>query len=380
MGWRGRLALLVVVALSSLLIPAFSALPSDAAEPRGTVPVASTPPSPTPPRPPTRGALPLRTVDRGTVAAPAAATTIRTVRLADGREAVADRVVVVFRAGVGDEGRQDAHQSAARSGAAVKQISAVSRSGVAPSTDVIELARDPSSIESALRAYRADPRVQYAEPDYVASVMETPNDPSFALQWGMTKIGLPTAWNTTHGSSTVPVAVLDCGIFDEASGYVASGDNQLGHPDLRGKVIGDVDFTGSTHGTMDWCGHGTHVAGIIGAATNNGVGVAGVGYNSRLFNVKVLDDAGVGSQSWIASGITWAADHGAKVISMSLAGTGACPTAIQSAIDSVWARGLVVVAAAGNDANSSAHWPAGCNHTLAVASTDQNDARSSFSD
>src|SRR5437773_1043201 len=101
MRWCGRLVLLVVVALSSLVIPAFSALPSDAAEPRGTLPVASTPPSPTPPRPP-RGSLPLRTFDRGTLTAPAAATTIRTVRLADGREAVADRVVVVFRPGIGE--------------------------------------------------------------------------------------------------------------------------------------------------------------------------------------------------------------------------------------------------------------------------------------
>src|SRR5581483_4235798 len=127
-----------------------------------------------------------------------------------------------------------------------------------------------------------------------------------------------------------------------------AGDGQPGHPDLRGKVVGDRDFTGSSTGVDDYCNHGTHVAGIAAAATNNGVGVAGLGYNVTLINAKVLDDTGSGFTSDIANGIVWSADSGAKVINLSLGRDGNCSQTENAAINYAWQRGAVVVAAAGN--------------------------------
>jgi thermitase len=247
-------------------------------------------------------------------------------------------------------------------------------------TEIVQVAVGATSVADALRSYRQDPRVLFAEPDYVVSVTETPNDTHFSLQWNMTKIDAQNAWNTTHGSTGVTVAVLDCGVFDEFSGFTETPGGPPGHPDLRGKVLGAVDFTGSPHGTMDWCGHGSHVAGVVAANTNNLIGVAGVGYNSRLLNVKVLNDLGSGSSASLVNGISWAASHSAKVITMSLGAAGPCPVSVQNAIDSAWAQNIVVVASAGNDGTSAVHWPAGCNHVVAVANTDQNDSRAGTSE
>jgi len=236
-----------------------------------------------------------------------------------------------------------------------------------------------TSIERAIQVYRADPRVWFAEPDYIARATDTPNDTYFAqFQWNMTKIAMPAAWAITHGSGSIYIAILDCGIFDEFSGFNAT-DGLPGHPDLRGKVVAATSFVSSPYGTHDACGHGSHVAGIASAATNNATGVAGVGWDTRLLNVKVLDDTGTGSTTSLVSGINWATSHSAKVINMSLGAPGGCPASVQSAIDSAWASDVGIVAAAGNDNTTTPSWPADCNHTLAVAATDQNDARASFS-
>ena len=92
-------------------------------------------------------------------------------------------------------------------------------------------------------------------------VAEVPNDPRFAEEWGMSRIQAPAAWDVTHGSTGRTIAILDCGIFDDASTTLAP-DGKAGHPDLRGKVVLRRDFSGSTTGTDDFCNHGTHVAGI----------------------------------------------------------------------------------------------------------------------
>ena len=306
--------------------------------------------------------------------------TIKTVTLGDGRVAAADRIVLGFRVGVSDAEAQDVHRAAARAGVAAQDIRPIAggRAGQNP-LEAVTLSTGLTSIEHALQVYRADPRVSFAEPDYVAGVTDTPNDTYFAqYQWNMTKIGMPAAWSLTHGSASIYIAILDCGIFDEFSGRNAS-DGLLGHPDLRGKVVAATSFVSSPYGTHDACGHGSHVAGIASATTNNATGVAGVGWDTRLLNVKVLDDTGTGSSTSLVSGIGWATSHSAKVINMSLGAPGACPASIQSAIDSAWASNVVIVAAAGNDGVTTPSWPADCNHVLAVAATDQNDARATFS-
>src|SRR3989344_4555008 len=159
--------------------------------------------------------------------------------------------------------------------------------------------------------YSKNPNVLYAEPAYVATAYDVANGPGWPSQWGLYKIDAAdasgaSAWGISTGSASVKIAILDTGIEET-------------HPDLAGKIAGRANF--STSGTnSDLYGHGTHVAGIAAAATNNGVGVAGVGYNTSLMNIKVLDDSGSGYYSSIINGIKYAADNGADVISMSLGG------------------------------------------------------------
>jgi thermitase len=221
------------------------------------------------------------------------------------------------------------------------------------------------SAGNALGRLKHSAGVEFAEPDATAEVTDVPNDPSYSLQWGLSKIDAPDAWTADHGSSNVVVAVLDTGI-------------SLSHPDLASKIVGTVNFSSSSTAD-DVNGHGSHVAGIIAAATNNGVGVAGLGWNTDLLDVKVLDDGGSGLYSNIINGITWAADHGADVINLSLGGTLDSPS-LESAVNYAWSKGAVVVAAAGNSASSAPFYPAYYSNVIAVAATTDLDKLASFSD
>jgi thermitase len=214
-------------------------------------------------------------------------------------------------------------------------------------------------------AYRRNPHVQYAEPDYIASVLDTPNDPYLGYQWNMAKVQAPGAWEITTGSAGVAVAILDTGV-------------DLSHLDLQGKVVASVNFSDSST-VSDVNGHGTHVAGIVGAATNNGQGVAGLGYNTTIMNVKVMGDNGTGSFFTVAQGVVWAADHGAQVINMSLGAQFGSPT-LEDAVNYAWSKGVVVVAAAGNEGSSTPFYPAAYANVIAVASTDMFDKLAPLSD
>jgi thermitase len=214
------------------------------------------------------------------------------------------------------------------------------------------------------KAYSSNARVAYAEPDFVAQVVGGPDDPGFGNQWGMVKIEAAQAWEITTGSSNINIAILDTGV-------------DLDHPDLADKLISNINFSNS--GTMDDVyGHGTHVAGIAAAITDNGVGVVGLGYTSTIMNVKVLSDMGAGLYSWIASGIIWAADNGAEIINMSLGGPSSS-SALEDAIDYAWNKGVVVVAAAGNNGDTTPMYPAYYTNCIAVAATNSNDGRASWS-
>ena len=214
------------------------------------------------------------------------------------------------------------------------------------------------------KAYSSNARVAYAEPDFVAQAVGSPDDPYFGLQWGLTKVEAAQAWDVTNGSGSINIAILDTGV-------------DLDHPDLADKLISNINFSNSAT-TDDVYGHGTHVAGIAAAMTNNGVGVAGLSYTSTIMNVKVLSDAGAGAYSWIASGIIWATDNGAEVINMSLGGSSDSPT-LEDAINYAWSKGVVVVAAAGNSGTASPFYPAYYTNCIAVAATDVNDAKASWS-
>lgn len=220
---------------------------------------------------------------------------------------------------------------------------------------------------SAVAVYRQHSEVAYVELDSAVQAVDavTVNDPAYATyQWGLPQVHAAEAWGVTTGLASVRIAVLDTGI-------------DTSHPDLAGKVVATANFTSST--TLgDVYGHGTHVAGIAAAATNNGIGVAGLGFNSTLQSVKVLGDDGSGYLSWVASGVVWATDHGARVINMSL-GTTASSSTLQDAVSYAWSRGVVVVAAAGNNANSTPFYPAAYSNVIAVAATDSADQLATFS-
>jgi thermitase len=229
----------------------------------------------------------------------------------------------------------------------------------------VQVVTVPKGQEMAkVKAYSSNARVAFAEPDFMAEALGSPDDPGFGNQWGMVKIQAPQAWDVTTGSPTINIAILDTGV-------------DLDHPDLANKIIKDINFSDSPT-VDDVYGHGTHVAGIAAASTNNGIGVAGLGYTVTIMNVKVLDDTGYGAYSWIASGIIWAVDNGAKIINMSLGGSFASST-LEAAINYAWSKGVVVVAAAGNNGNSAPFYPAYYTNCIAVAGTDSLDRLASWS-
>ncbi len=205
----------------------------------------------------------------------------------------------------------------------------------------------------------------FVEPDGIASAMLTPNDPDFASQWHLNTIQAASAWGLTTGATSIPIAVIDSGI-------------ESTHPDLSLKVLAGWSFLTGTSNTSDTMGHGTAVSGTAAASTDNSTGVAGVAWSNPLMPLVVVDSTGYASYSNIASAITYAADHGARVINISIAGASASST-LQSAVDYAWNKGLVVVAAAGNSSSSSPNYPAACNNVIAVSATTSSDTLSSYS-
>jgi len=219
---------------------------------------------------------------------------------------------------------------------------------------------------SAVRALAADPRVEFAERDAtVAATNTTPNDYWWPNEWSQVKTRTNAAWDLTRGSSSVVIAVLDTGV-------------DLSQPDLQGKLVAGFNVVSGTPDPFDDNGHGTWTAGVAGAASNNAIGVASYCWGCSLMPVKVLGADGTGTTSAVASGIIWATDHGARVISMSLAGTTGTST-LQSAVQYAHSHGVVLVAAAGNYGNSSPTYPAAYAEVLSVAGTDPSDALYSWS-
>ena len=266
-----------------------------------------------------------------------------------------------------------------------------------PLADVRQLAREIAD---------TDANVEYAEPDRILQAMATPNDTQYGQQWHYYEarggINLPAAWDLTNGSG-VTVAVIDTGYRP--------------HADLAANIVGGYDMIKDTGGSNDGnardtdardpgdyatygqCGlfspshnsswHGTHVAGTIAAVTNNGSGVSGVAYGAKVLPVRVLGACG-GYTSDIADGIIWASGgsvsgapsnpNPARVINMSLGGSGSCDSTSQNAINLARSRGTVVVVAAGNsNANASGFSPASCAGVITVAATNRNGGRASYS-
>jgi thermitase len=190
----------------------------------------------------------------------------------------------------------------------------------------------------------------YAPPSNIS------NDIYLSAQWALQK--MPDLQTRSVGPEVL-VAVLDTGIDGR-------------HEDLVGKVTKSVNFTTSATAS-DVIGHGTHIAGIIAATANNGIGIAGLAPNARLLNVKVADDEGTVWASSVARGIIWAVNKGAKIINLSLAIPTPTP-ALEEAVNYAWNKGVVIIAAAGNTGTTVPTYPASCPNVIAVAATDINDS------
>jgi len=232
-------------------------------------------------------------------------------------------------------------------------------------TRVVEVPRQTAL--KLLQVLKNRSEVEYAEPDATAHAFASTNDPYFTngSQWYLSKIQAPSAWDLNTGAPSVVVAVLDTGV-------------RASHPDLAGKVLAGRDFADSDSDPTDENGHGTAVAGLIGAASGNGTGMASVAWKTSILPVRVLGKDGSGSHSDIADGIVWATDQGADVINLSLGGTGSSVT-LQNAVNYAWSKGVVIVAAAGNNGDSVPCYPGACTNVVAVSATDSSDIRTSWS-
>ncbi len=265
------------------------------------------------------------------------------------------------------------------------------------------------------QTFAADPDVAYAEPDRRVFARTTATDPSYAQQWNYfdptAGIDLPSAWAVTTGLPGVVTAVLDTGyrphpdiIANLLPGYdfisdINTGNNGHGRgPDATdpGDWLTQQELTdpsspfyqcASAPSNSSW--HGTQVAGIIGAAANNGIGIAGVSWYGKILPVRVLGKCG-GTTSDIADAMRWAAGipvtgaptnlTPAKVINLSLGGTGPCGDTFQQAINDVIARGATVVVSAGNDGQATTmDRPANCKGVIAVGATDSTGQRAWYS-
>jgi len=287
-------------------------------------------------------------------------------------KASTDKIIVKFKKGVSDLDRDNIHK-----------LFGTSRFYKSKFAE-LESIKIPEGkkIDEMVELFKRLPDVEYAEPDYVATTLMVPNDPYYSYQWHFYNptyggINMQSAWGISNGSNVI-VAVIDTGVayenYCDAKCYYKASD-------LAGtSFVQGYDFVNLDTHANDDNSHGTHVTGTIAQTTNNGIGVAGVAFNAKIMPVKVLDGSGLGLYSWIADGIRFAADNGAKVISLSLGGPSPSIT-LENALAYAYGKGVTIIAAAGNDgAGGPASYPAAYNnYVIAVAATRYDEQRSYYS-
>jgi len=258
---------------------------------------------------------------------------------------------------------------------------------------IADLGSDVSA-DAAIRSLANNAEVEYVEPDAVARITGVqastpgasqpsigkvplvPTDPDFSLQWGLQNTGqtinnvtgtpgadinAPAAWDVSTGSSNIVLAVLDTGIA-------------LNHREFAGRLVQGINYITPNTDPADDNGHGTAVAAIAAATGGNGILIAGVDWNCKIMPVKVLNAAGNGQYSDIISGLTYAADHGAKVINLSEAGKDVS-SALNDAVDYAFGKGAILVASMGNDNTETPYYPAAYSNVIAVGATNSKDQR-----
>ncbi len=226
------------------------------------------------------------------------------------------------------------------------------------------------STESAIEALEKEEDIVSAEPNYYYDKQQAgitvPNDEFYKdYQWNLFQIKAEQGWNITGGEEQVILAILDTGIDPN-------------HADISGRLIEGFNAFDETNNANDGNGHGTHVAGIAAAVTNNVTGIAGISWYNSVMPVKVLDDNGQGSLFEIAAGIRWATDNGAKVINMSL-GDSQSSNILHEAIRYAYERDVLLIAASGNDNVPTPMYPAAYEEVLAVSAVDHRSTKAIFS-
>jgi len=244
------------------------------------------------------------------------------------------------------------------SAASIEQRLGAERVATIPQLDVHVLQVERDRLDATVAAFRL-------EPDGVVRAFRVPDDEFWPTQWSPRKTRADLAWDVTTGSSQAVVAVVDTGV-DPAP------------PDLRGKVGPGFDFVSGDADPHDDNGHGTDVAGIVAASSNNGIGVAGYCWGCLVMPVKVLGADGTGTTSVLAQGLVWAVDHGARVINLSLGGPAEDLT-VAAAARYARLHGALVVAAAGNDSSSLLEYPAALPGVVSVSASDPDDRLYGFS-
>ncbi|MEK7476412.1 MAG: S8 family serine peptidase [Candidatus Coatesbacteria bacterium] len=233
------------------------------------------------------------------------------------------------------------------------------------------------TVEAAIDRLGRNPNVLYAEPNLVLRAKGFPTDTYFPIQWSLDRISASQCWGSSipgsTGSAAITIAIVDTGI-------------QSAHPDFAGKLVTGTNILSPGSAPEDDNGHGTGVASVAAAASNNKAGITGVAWDAMLMAVKVLDATGQGTEFDIDKGVLWAARHGARVINMSLGScdpvTLVCDPGTSSGaatMQQAWSLGCVLVAATGNEGTTNTSFPAGYPHVLGVGATDRNDQLTAYS-
>lgn len=235
------------------------------------------------------------------------------------------------------------------------------------------------TVEEMVAIYERLPEVVYAEPNYIDHILMVPDDSYYSYQWHLENaeyggIHMESAWDRSIGSGVV-VAVIDSGVAYE------NYDVYCQAPDLAGTTfVQGYDFVNDDAHPNDDNGHGTHVAGTIAQTTNNNYGVAGVAFGCSIMPVKTLNATGTGSHANFSSGVHYAVDHGADIISYS--GGGVHSSTKQEAVEYAYTHGVTFIAAAGNDyeKGNAPNYPAAYDdYVIAVGATRYDETRSYYS-
>ena len=280
----------------------------------------------------------------------------QTAALASPPAAVADQILV----------RSKSHLSAK----AVKSLFAVHGATEVDAIDQLDVRvlKVPfGQRDRVLEALKHNPNIEFAEIDPIATAGSLTNDPYVlnGQEWHIAKIQADRAWDLTRAAPSTVIAIVDTGVAPT-------------QPDLVGKILPGYNFYANTTNTADDFGHGTAVAGAAAAQGNNGQGVAGVAWGASILPVKISDPTGYATYSNMAKALTYAVDHGARVINISFYGSTPSST-LQSAADYVWAHNGIIFACAGNTGTNLPQYPAACSHVVAVSSTTSSDTVAGYS-